>query len=627
MLIYDLRLDVTKLFRFWLLFSIAGLVVSCSGDEETQDGSSNYYADYGEPQDDEPFVPHRYTALTCRYQNEWYSYGASLDPDELWDVYLHGGGDSSGFDVSYWRDGYFDSESEEACIYSGLELFSAVLGLFDEIDGIYSLLGGLGLRESGLTAQQGMNIVDILDGFIAPIFEQLSIIENQASWQLEHGCDCYVPDGLQVYVPPPEGIQYSRRYRMYGIWGKPEKTAALFLVNLINAFEEFIFAHNLNFDLTNAISLFGDVEIESGAANLPVLLNSLAPLLTHNPDFLELSLPQKLAAGKESLQGAFSYAAVMLRENLIAQTDENSFLYFVDRNANQVLDGGDLLALNMGLAIDERVDDDPEVPHLVLPECGANGLPDDNDDNWCVGESFEPELLGLLENKLVPAMQRATVNCEVDDNQECIMLSEIGAVLGQLGLLEKPLPEVLKFDPVSYFINPQSLRALLFRNSLVVNGIMAEGELADSSCNDNEGIYAGCGDFVFLGDRAHFNNALKADGVFAPTAFQLSLVAGTASMPGNDFSTFVLPYLFLGDGSFNGSVYYDLSGFSAEKYKEISGIAQPYPSRFSDLPGNLDFSNDGAGMPETAGCNNDMCRYEAAKLLAIYFLESGVLDP
>lgn len=616
----------------WSVLVFAIFFAGCSGDGENS-GESNSYS-YGDGDEFGEYVEQaREAALSCRYQNSWFSYEFGGNPDNIWDI------DSYSFNASYhdyayeydylyWLEEGYSPVTEKECIFSGLELFSSVIELLDGIFTIGNIFFKTQKGGAEFTPLQGVSFADIFDDLSWSVFEIIYQIRDQAAWQLANGCDCFVPNGLLIDIPVLTNYGETRSYRMYGLWGRPEKTVMLSLANLIVALFEFIYAHNYDFDMSLAIPIFEKLFDDDPESNLPARLNALSFLINDNLSFLTLPYSSRLPTSRNALKASLGAALALLNESLWRQTDENSFLFHYDQNGNGLPDGGDMLVLNMGIANYEYERIDPEIPYYIMPECGNDGLPKDETESFCVSAGFAGELSALLENKVIPALERVTpVNCLAEGETGCIRLSEIGSVLAQLGLIADPLPDVLLLDPSTYFTVPKSLRSILFDGTIVGRGVIAEGELADSSCYDYEGIHAGCGDYVSLGDSAHLNDTLRADGVVPPTAFQMSLFDDSTSLPGGDYQSFVLPYLLIGDATFNGSVYYDLSGFSAGRYEPFSGVAQSYPSRFSEVIDGLDFSVDGAGQPEVAGCGNARCQYEAAKLLAIYFLESGVLDP
>lgn len=490
------------------------------------------------------------------------------------------------------------------CIGWSAKLVIGFLSLLEEMDGILSLLGGLGLKSStGFVPAQGMNVGDILEGFIAPIEAALERIDVAAEELEALGCGWIPSDGVQISMgSSPTGMLYIRG-RLIGGWGEVEARLLGSMADLAQASLDFVLSHDLNFDLTSAISKFGEIDEEQCPENLPALIESLQWLFIDNPDFLNLADPETFAAIPVLLTEAIEEALSLHRNGTLYNYSTDHVISVADFGQVNILDGGDIITIQFEFTEDFRDVPAGMIDPITVPACDNEGNPI-GDSEFCLSANVMAEAVRVADEVILPSLTSArSHDCNGDAGDGCLKLSDFNAIALPLGWIDYPLPPVIEIDPIAYFFDPQGVRYLILDDYSAgsTKPITIEGETA-GDCSE----YVGCGDYIFAGDSSHFSGTVAADGIIPAYAEETDLLAEV-------HGGYVLPYFKFNDCAFNGALWTNLAGFAAGEYSAVN----VYPSIWG-----ADYA---AGEPDVWD-NGENCNYNFNKLLAIAIKELGWLE-
>lgn len=508
--------------------------------------------------------------------------------------------DNPELDADAIADGLLYSEEvSEVCAGEISKLAIGVLSLFEEIDGVLSLLGGLGLKTAGeFVPQQGMNVGDILDGFVDPIFGALSNIDDAAEVIEDSGCEWAPECGVLIKLgESPTGMIYFRA-RVNGTWGQVEARLLGSFVDIITALLDFVLSHDLDFDLTGAISKFSDLDTDQYPGNVPALVASAQWLFVDNPDFLKISDQVTFAEIPDLLVEAIDEIVPLHNNALIYGYSADHVVSIIDNGTAGILDGGDMI--NLQLELIETFGDLATGPidPIEIPSCDTQGKPA-ADDDFCLGDDTFVEMISIANDVVKTSLQRSTAaTCNWTDTDGCLALSDLNAFLLAFGMIDHELPPVAEFDLASFFIDPIGIREILLADDTLLSEapLIIEGE----SAGDCTGL-VGCGEYTFSGDSVHFEESITTDGVAPP-------VEGAVDLEGRTHHTYVLPYIQLGSCTLNGALWTNLAPLN-----DLSSI-------WIDDAGYYALGEDDIW---DHGVN---CDYNLNKLLAIAIKELGVLE-
>jgi hypothetical protein len=484
------------------------------------------------------------------------------------------------------------------------KLVIGTLTLIDEVDGILSLLGGLGLKTSGeLAPQQGMNIGDILDGFIDPIFDALAQIDEAAEVMEASGSEWAPLNGVGVSVgSSPTGMIYVRGL-ISGTWGLVEASLLGGGVDSVKALLDFLLSHDLNFDLTTAISKFGDIDMDLFPGNVPALVMGAQWLFADNPDFLKIGDAETFSAIPDLLIESINEIVPLHTDGTLYGYSDIHVLSMVDNGTAGVIDGGDVITIQFELLEAMGDTEAGVIDPIEVPACDADGEPT-GDDDFCIAADIMPEIVRIFDVVVKDSLMSTTAStCDGTAGDGCLKLTELNVISEALGLLDNALPPVVEIDLASFFLNPKGLRDIMLADDGSDAPLVMEGE----SFGDCEGL-DGCDEYVFPGDSVHFVDGdynVAADGIAPPEEGALDNVEEA-------HTTYVLPYIQLGSCTVNGALYINLAGFAAGDYTDLA----PFPSIW-----DVDYSLD-----EVDDWDMTFCDYKVNKLLAMTIVELGFLE-
>jgi acetyl esterase/lipase len=193
------------------------------------------------------------------------------------------------------------------------------------------------LEKSENQYQWKPNLNLLYENYIMPIEEKLAELQNLSEYLYSNSCEFYEEDGIPIYMQ-----SFTSEVRIGKKFGKELPILAMTISHIIKFFLDFIFSHDINFDIQKELTLkyFIPLFFVKGEEDITGLLRLAGILYYENSNILNFIRPEKFDSAKQELIKSLELIALAIDE-IFLKPKNNDVFSVKDENEDGKFSPGD----------------------------------------------------------------------------------------------------------------------------------------------------------------------------------------------------------------------------------------------------------------------------------------------